>query len=99
VSSDAIAVEIGHRVAALRRDTGMSKKAIAEAADMDSTHYSRIENGTGNPTAQLLVQLAVAFDVDPSQFLEGLGIETLEDVRRPYPYWRHPRYPHRPDLN
>jgi transcriptional regulator with XRE-family HTH domain len=92
VSSNPVAVEIGRRIAELRHRTGQSKKAMAEAADMDTTHYARIENGTGNPTAQMLVQLAVAFEIDPGQLIEGLGIDSLADARRPYPYSQHHLY-------
>ncbi|KQY98798.1 helix-turn-helix domain-containing protein [Microbacterium sp. MEC084] len=92
MTSNPAAEEIGRRISALRHKTGQSKKAMAEAADMDISHYSRIENGTGNPTAQMLIQLAIAFEVDPGELIKGLGPESLPDTRRPYPYSQHHLY-------
>lgn len=56
---------------------------LAELADMDISHIARIEGGIGNPTVTTLIQLATAFDVSPTYFVEGLTAADLPEQIRP----------------
>ncbi len=62
----------------------MSRKLLAERADMDVSHLARIESGQGNPTLYVMIQLATALDIEPERFVHGLGATDLPDDIKPY---------------
>ncbi len=74
--SDASA-HVGRLVYAARSRQNLTRRAVAARADLDISHLARIENGLGNPTLHLLIQLAAALGLRPEQFLEGLGVDDL----------------------
>ncbi|GAA3656289.1 hypothetical protein GCM10022202_15650 [Microbacterium marinilacus] len=74
----------------------MSRKWIAEAADIDITHLTRIESGRGNPTLHKLIQLAVALEVDPGELIAGLGADDVPQENRPHGFSEHHLYRRRP---
>lgn len=76
--------KIGGLVRDLRHKATISRKLLAERADMDVSHLARIESGQGNPTVQTLIQLATALDVKPELFVRGLTAEDLPESVRPY---------------
>lgn len=76
--------KIGALVRDLRHKATISRKELAELADMDVSHLARIESGQGNPTLFVLVQLATALEVEPSVFVRGLSAEDLPADVRPY---------------
>ncbi|GGH40176.1 helix-turn-helix domain-containing protein [Microbacterium album] len=96
MGSTAASTELARRVRELRHKTGKSRKWIAEAADIDITHLTRIESGTGNPTLHKLIQLAVALEVDPSELVSGLGADDVPQENRPHGYSEHHLYRRRP---
>lgn len=51
---------------------------------MDVSHLARIENGTGNPTLFVLIQLATALDVSLTSLVQGLKAEDLPENIKPY---------------
>lgn len=75
---------VGQLVRDLRSRSTMSRAKLAERADMDTSHLARIENGIGNPTLFVLIQLATALEVKPSMFLEGLTASDLPGSIKPY---------------
>lgn len=53
-------VELGDRVRSLRARRGMTRKAVALAADVSERHLANLEYGTGNVSILVLLQLAQA---------------------------------------
>ncbi|WP_221585221.1 helix-turn-helix domain-containing protein [Microbacterium sp. G2-8] len=82
----AAAVKIGRHIARYRAKAAVSARGIAECADMDVTHFQRIERGEGNPTMSSLLQIAVALEVDVADLVDGLAVEDLQGGRNPYGY-------------
>ncbi|MBN9153085.1 MAG: helix-turn-helix transcriptional regulator [Microbacterium sp.] len=68
----------------LRHQATMSRKLLAERADMDVSHLARIESGQGNPTLYVMIQLATALDIEPERFVRGLTANDLPDDIKPY---------------
>ncbi len=75
---------IGDLVRDLRHQATMSRKLLAERADMDVSHLARIESGQGNPTLYVMIQLATALDIEPERFVRGLTANDLPDDIKPY---------------
>lgn len=75
---------VGRLVRSLRDEQTISRKTLAERADLDVSHLARIENGQGNPTLYVLIQLATALDVKAEEFVAGLGADDLPPDLTPY---------------
>lgn len=59
----------GLRVKELRALQGMTQEELAEACGLFRTYLSRIESGRANPTLTVLLGLARALTVEPSDLL------------------------------
>lgn len=55
-----------------RRALGLSQEAVAEAATMDQSQYSRIERGRVDPSIRMVTRLARALRTTPSELLLGV---------------------------
>ena len=64
---------LGERVRALRARRGLTRKAVALAADVSERHLANLEYGTGNPSTLVLLQVAGALHCS---LAELLGDET-----------------------
>jgi transcriptional regulator with XRE-family HTH domain len=58
-----------------RRALGLSQEAVAEAAVMDQSQYSRIERGRVDPSIRTLTRVARALATTPSELLRGIAAE------------------------
>jgi transcriptional regulator with XRE-family HTH domain len=56
-----------------RRALGLSQDAVAEAAMMDQSQYSRIERGRVDPSIRTLTRVARALETTPSELLRGIS--------------------------
>lgn len=72
-------VQLGERVRALRSRRGMTRKALALAADVSERHLANLEYGTGNASILVLLQVAGA--------LHGSLAELVGDVSTSSPEW------------
>jgi XRE family aerobic/anaerobic benzoate catabolism transcriptional regulator len=72
-------VALGDRVRALRARRGMTRKAVAVAADVSERHLANLEYGIGNASILVLLQVAVA--------LQCSLAELLGDVTTSSPEW------------
>ena len=72
-------VALGERVRALRSRRGMTRKAVALAADVSERHLANLEYGTGNASILVLLQVAGA--------LQCSLAELLGDVTTSSPEW------------
>ena len=62
---------LGARIAALRRQRGMSQAELAAALRISSSAVGMYEQGRREPSAQMLVTLAEFFDVTTDYLLTG----------------------------
>lgn len=65
---DAFAANLVRR----RRALGLTQDAVAEAAMMDQSQYSRIERARVDPSIRTLTRVARALRTTPAQLLEGV---------------------------
>ena len=72
-------VGLGERVRALRSRRGMTRKAVALAADVSERHLANLEYGVGNASTLVLLQVAGA--------LQCSLAELLGDVTTSSPEW------------
>lgn len=72
-------VALGERVRMLRSRRGMTRKAVAVAADVSERHLANLEYGTGNASILVLLQVA--------QALQCSLTELLGDVTTSNPEW------------
>ncbi len=72
-------VALGERVRTLRSRRGMTRKAVALAADVSERHLANLEYGTGNASILVLLQVA--------QALQCSLTELLGDVTTSSPEW------------
>jgi XRE family aerobic/anaerobic benzoate catabolism transcriptional regulator len=70
---------LGERVRALRARRGMTRKAVAQAAEVSERHLANLEYGEGNVSILLLLQVAHA--------LQSSLAELLGDVTTQSPEW------------
>ena len=56
-------LNLGRRIADLRRSKGISQLCLAEMADISKEHLSNLERGNKLPSAKTLAQIARALDV------------------------------------
>ena len=62
-------VALGERVRNLRSRRGMTRKAVAQAAEVSERHLANLEYGTGNASSLVLLQVAQALHCDLSELL------------------------------
>lgn len=70
---------LGERVRTLRSRRGMTRKAVARAADVSERHLANLEYGTGNASILVLLQV--------SQALQCSLAEMLGDITTSSPEW------------
>lgn len=74
----AFAVELGQRVKKLRKDSGLTFRALVKQHDYHLTQIQRIESGEGISVPTLL-RLAETFQVPIEELVAGLGIAETAD--------------------
>jgi XRE family transcriptional regulator, aerobic/anaerobic benzoate catabolism transcriptional regulator len=72
-------VQLGERVRSLRARRGMTRKAVAAAADISERHLANLEYGDGNASILVLLQVAGA--------LQSSLFELLGDFTTSSPEW------------
>ncbi len=72
-------VALGERVRSLRARRGMTRKAVAQAAEVSERHLANLEYGEGNVSILLLLQVA--------QALQSTLAELLGDITTQSPEW------------
>ena len=63
------AVLIGKVIQKCRMEKGMTQEVLSGLADLDRTHYSKIERGLRSPTIDTLFKIAGALDMPPHQLM------------------------------
>ncbi|UOQ57567.1 helix-turn-helix domain-containing protein [Leucobacter allii] len=78
----AAAREIGGRIRAVRQELGISLEDLGELSEISWTSIGKIERGASSPTAETLVRLASALEVDPGMFLSGISSDAYGQRER-----------------
>lgn len=63
---------IGERIRDARLGQGISMDDLSELAQLSLTTVGKIERGTQSPTAETLVRLASALEIDAGSLISGL---------------------------
>jgi transcriptional regulator with XRE-family HTH domain len=61
--------EIGHLIAKLRKQAGLTQEDLAGKAEIDRSYLSEIESGKKNISIKMLKKIAKALDVKASKLL------------------------------
>ncbi len=63
------AASLGHTIKVFRTDRGQSRRDLAQAAGISYSYVTEIENGRKPPSSPVLLRIAEALDVTPSELL------------------------------
>lgn len=68
--SNEVARKLANKIVKLRAERGLSQEELAFAADIDRTYVGRIENLKRNPSLNILVKIAKAFNIEVLELLK-----------------------------
>ncbi|MBT9507170.1 MAG: helix-turn-helix transcriptional regulator [Rhodoferax sp.] len=71
-------VALGERVRLLRARQGMTRKAVAQAAEVSERHLANLEYGTGNASILVLLQVAQALHCSLAEMLGDISTSSPE---------------------
>ena len=71
-------VSLGERVRTLRSRKGMTRKAVAVAADVSERHLANLEYGTGNASILVLLQVAQALNCSLAELIGDVSTSSPE---------------------
>lgn len=72
---------IGHRIAALRREAGMSQAQLAQALNVSPSAVGMYEQGRREPAAETLAAMADLFSVSVDYLITGRCLEVRDEAR------------------
>ena len=75
-------VEFGKRIRELRRTGGLTQEALSEELNISTDQLRKIECGSRGPSLDLLISLAVYFDVSTDYLLMGRDYVNLHSRKR-----------------
>ena len=61
---------VGAVIRTCRERKGLSQEVLSGLADLDRTHYSKIERGLRSPTIDTFFKIAHALDIPPHQLMK-----------------------------
>ena len=67
---------IGKVIQEYRKKSGLSQEVLSGLADLDRTHYSKIERGERIPTIATLFKIAHAIEVSPADIIKTIEERT-----------------------
>lgn len=59
--------EIGNKLLAIRKRSGMTQMEVAEAADLSNRAYADIERGTSNMRVDTIIKICNALHITPDE--------------------------------
>ena len=63
---------VGRIIQEYRKNSGLSQEVISGLADLDRTHYSKIERGERMPTLTTLFRIANALEIRPCDIIKTI---------------------------
>lgn len=72
---------VGKVIQRIRKSKKMSQEVLSGLADLDRTHYSKIERGLRSPTIDTLFKISHALDIAPHTLMEEIekAVEQQEE--------------------
>lgn len=71
-------VAIGERTRLLRARSGMTRRAVAEAADISERHLANLEHGIGNASILVMQQVAEALECSLAELIGDVSVSSPE---------------------
>src|SRR4030088_1223157 len=70
--------QLGERARRLRARSGLTRRELAKEADVSERHLANLETGVGNPSAQILRQVARALNCSVAELVGDDGDESAD---------------------
>jgi XRE family aerobic/anaerobic benzoate catabolism transcriptional regulator len=70
--------QFGNRTRRLRARRGLTRRELAKEADVSERHLANLETGTGNPSVQILRQIARALNCSVAELVGDEGDESAD---------------------
>lgn len=78
-------MKLGDRIRQLRDKHGLTQGQLAASSSVSQGYLSQLENGeVKNPSAAILLRVALAMRIDPDELFEAAGYPTARTLRRMY---------------
>src|SRR5712692_5836928 len=78
-------MKLGDRIRQLRDKHGLTQGQLASSSSVSQGYLSQLENGeVKNPSAAVLLRIALAMHVDPDELFEAAGYPTARTLRKIY---------------
>lgn len=78
-------MKLGDRIRQLRDRQGLTQGQLAASSSVSQGYLSQLENGeVKNPSAAVLLRVALAMRIDPDELFEAAGYTTARALRRMY---------------
>src|ERR1700730_767451 len=75
---DPFLAQLGDRTRRLRARSGLTRRELAKEADVSERHLANLETGVGNPSAQILRQVARALNCSVAELVGDEGDESAD---------------------
>lgn len=76
-----IAFEIGRRLSAVRKDSGLTQEEVSQQTDFSLAAIKNYERGARRPTSEYVIYLAETFGVSADWLLIGRGEKKISEKR------------------
>lgn len=73
--------ESGKRIAALRKEKGLTQEQLAEKINISTSTLGKIERGIQGFSIDLLIEMAIFFDISTDYILIGCEIRNYEAAK------------------
>lgn len=73
---------VGNVIRKMRKSKGMSQEVLSGFAELDRTHYSKIERGLRSPTIDTLFKIARALEIPPHKLMLEIEQAVAEEERK-----------------
>jgi transcriptional regulator with XRE-family HTH domain len=78
IDAKAVCRELGRRIASMRKERGLSQSRLAAEIGVSFQQVQKYEQGSNQVSVPKLLQIAVAFGINPSDLLNDLSKQTLK---------------------
>jgi XRE family aerobic/anaerobic benzoate catabolism transcriptional regulator len=76
--TDPFLTQLGDRTRRLRARSGLTRRELAKEADVSERHLANLETGAGNPSVQILRQIAHALNCSVAELVGDEGDESAD---------------------
>ncbi len=72
------AKKVGESIRKMRESRHLTQEVLSGLADLDRTHYSKIERGQRLPTLETIFKIAQALEISPSELVHTIETDQTE---------------------